>query len=169
MAMGTSDATLLEDNNRMTKYGQLLSISLCQQADQMHSLLRGGKYSDFTVRCGDRVWKAHRAILCARSKYFETFCESSAEVFNIFMPNFSRHTSLTRTRRKFPKSRSPLRKRTQTSSSRCSCISTPPNTPQAPPNSTKIPSRDTCACTPSRTSTTSRSSQKLLSTPSRRI
>ena len=168
MAMGTLDATLLEDNDRMTKYGQSLGISLCQQTDKMYSLLRGGKYSDFTVCCGDRVWKAHRAILCARSKYFETFCESNAEVSNISMPNFSRHTSLTKMCRKFPKPPSPLTKRTQTSSNKCSYTSTPPNTPQAPPNSTTIPSCDTYASTPSQPNTTSHFSKKSSSTFSRR-
>ncbi|KAK6349378.1 hypothetical protein TWF730_010125 [Orbilia blumenaviensis] len=42
----------------------------------MSSLLESGKYSDFTIKCGSKQWKVHRAIICPQSKFFETLCDS---------------------------------------------------------------------------------------------
>jgi len=38
----------------------------------MAKLLKDGLLSDVTIACGDSLFKCHRAILAARSKYFET-------------------------------------------------------------------------------------------------
>ncbi|KAG6358052.1 hypothetical protein INS49_013936 [Diaporthe citri] len=35
------------------------------------NLLETGWFSDFSVICGDRTWKTHKAILC-RIEYFKT-------------------------------------------------------------------------------------------------
>ncbi|EGX54029.1 hypothetical protein AOL_s00004g62 [Orbilia oligospora ATCC 24927] len=43
----------------------------------MEGFLESGKYSDFTVICGPKEWKVHRAIICPQSEYFSTVCDSS--------------------------------------------------------------------------------------------
>ncbi|MCJ1244622.1 hypothetical protein MMC30_001820 [Trapelia coarctata] len=45
--------------------------------DGLHKLLGTGEYSDFTVTCGKRVWRVHRAIVCSRSTYFKKVCDGS--------------------------------------------------------------------------------------------
>ncbi|KAK6512598.1 hypothetical protein TWF481_001482 [Arthrobotrys musiformis] len=42
----------------------------------MEELLESGNYSDFTIICGSKEWKVHRAIICPQSEYFKTLCES---------------------------------------------------------------------------------------------
>ncbi|KAF4556013.1 Hypothetical protein D9617_2g059800 [Elsinoe fawcettii] len=38
--------------------------------------LRGNlKFSDFTVKCGEKVFQVHRAVICGQSKYFEIACK----------------------------------------------------------------------------------------------
>ena len=46
----------------------------------MHQILRTGKYSDLTIRCGLEEFKAHRSIVCPRSKFFAAACDSGFEV-----------------------------------------------------------------------------------------
>lgn len=36
-----------------------------------HSLLETGHFADLVVKCGQKEWKLHRAILCMGSKWFE--------------------------------------------------------------------------------------------------
>ncbi|KAF2737119.1 hypothetical protein EJ04DRAFT_129332 [Polyplosphaeria fusca] len=36
----------------------------------LKQLLFSGDYSDFTIVCGERTWKVHKAIICPRSDYF---------------------------------------------------------------------------------------------------
>jgi len=43
-------------------------------------LLRSGKYSDLTLRCGNAEWHVHRFVLCPRSKYFTAACDGDFEV-----------------------------------------------------------------------------------------
>ncbi|MCJ1244623.1 hypothetical protein MMC30_001821 [Trapelia coarctata] len=42
----------------------------------LQRLFENGEYSDFTVKCGERTWHVHRAIICSRSKYFKSACNS---------------------------------------------------------------------------------------------
>ncbi|KAK4168492.1 hypothetical protein QBC43DRAFT_310321 [Cladorrhinum sp. PSN259] len=37
----------------------------------LSSFLGSDKFSDMTIRCGDRVFKAHRAIVCSQSAFFD--------------------------------------------------------------------------------------------------
>jgi len=43
--------------------------------DGLHKLLDNSDYSDFTVECGAKTWRVHRAIVCSRSKYFKKACD----------------------------------------------------------------------------------------------
>ncbi|RVD86151.1 uncharacterized protein DFL_004441 [Arthrobotrys flagrans] len=43
----------------------------------MEQLLESGKYSDFTIICGAKEWKVHRAIICPQSEYFTILCDSN--------------------------------------------------------------------------------------------
>ncbi|MCJ1388001.1 hypothetical protein MMC18_000845 [Xylographa bjoerkii] len=43
--------------------------------DGLHKLLNNSDYSDFTVECGTKTWRIHRAIVCSRSKYFKKVCD----------------------------------------------------------------------------------------------
>ncbi|MCJ1438124.1 hypothetical protein MMC27_007511 [Xylographa pallens] len=43
--------------------------------DGLHKLLNNSDYSDFTVKCGTKTWRIHRAIVCSRSKYFKRACD----------------------------------------------------------------------------------------------
>ncbi|KAJ8130910.1 hypothetical protein O1611_g2717 [Lasiodiplodia mahajangana] len=43
--------------------------------DSDHELLKTGKFSDITVKCGDRTWNLHRAILTSRCEYFRAALE----------------------------------------------------------------------------------------------
>ena len=39
------------------------------------SIFKSEKYSDLIIRCGDRVFKVHRAIVCPRSHFFAAACD----------------------------------------------------------------------------------------------
>ncbi|KAK6332981.1 hypothetical protein TWF718_010807 [Orbilia javanica] len=43
----------------------------------MEDLLKSGKYSDFTIKCGSKEWKVHRAVICPQSEYFRIVCDSN--------------------------------------------------------------------------------------------
>jgi len=49
------------------------------QKDGIHaclsSIFESKKYSDLTIRCDDRVFKVHRAIVCPRSHFFTAACD----------------------------------------------------------------------------------------------
>ncbi|KAL0258136.1 hypothetical protein SLS55_007308 [Diplodia seriata] len=38
------------------------------------TLFSSGKYSDLTVRCGERSWSVHKAVICSRSGFFDGAC-----------------------------------------------------------------------------------------------
>jgi hypothetical protein len=38
------------------------------------SLLRSEKYADLTIRSGDHVWLAHKAIICSQCEFFDRAC-----------------------------------------------------------------------------------------------
>ncbi len=37
----------------------------------LSALFGSDKFSDMTIRCGDRQFKAHRAIVCSQSRFFD--------------------------------------------------------------------------------------------------
>ncbi|KAI7265124.1 hypothetical protein KC345_g8569 [Hortaea werneckii] len=46
--------------------------------DALRKLLETGEYSDLTIKCGDRTFKVHKIIICARSEYFAAACKPGA-------------------------------------------------------------------------------------------
>ncbi|KAJ9194940.1 hypothetical protein DTO027B5_5637 [Paecilomyces variotii] len=52
--------------------GATLHMSFCFYHGLLGKLLEDGSYSDFTIRCGDREWKVHKAIVCSQSDIFDT-------------------------------------------------------------------------------------------------
>ncbi len=55
-------------------------IALTTNTDQHHRLFDSGEDSDFTVKCGNRVWQLHRVILRSGSEYFKNACSEKFEV-----------------------------------------------------------------------------------------
>ncbi|KAK4118054.1 POZ domain-containing protein [Parathielavia appendiculata] len=54
----------------------------------LSSLLGSDKFSDMTIHCGDRVFKAHRAIVCSQSAFFDKaltggFSEAATSIINL--------------------------------------------------------------------------------------
>ena len=43
-------------------------------------LLKSGQYSDITITCGRSSFKAHRAVICPKSKFFEAACKKGFKV-----------------------------------------------------------------------------------------
>lgn len=43
-------------------------------------LFQSGDFADLVVKCQDREWKVHRAIVCQHSRYFERMCKSGFRV-----------------------------------------------------------------------------------------
>lgn len=41
------------------------------------SLLEAGKYSDLTIKCGERKFAVHRALICSRSGFFDGACSNA--------------------------------------------------------------------------------------------
>lgn len=39
------------------------------------SVYDSSKYSDLVIRCGDREFKVHRAVVCPRSTFFAAACD----------------------------------------------------------------------------------------------
>ncbi|KKY31156.1 putative btb poz domain-containing protein [Diaporthe ampelina] len=61
-----------------------------ERADLLNRLLETGEFSDFSVVCDDRTWKAHKAILC-RIEYFNKVITSGlkeSQENQINIPNF---------------------------------------------------------------------------------
>ena len=46
-----------------------------------------GKFTDLTITCQGRIWKAHRVVLASRCKFFETCCKGEFEVRRRFVSN----------------------------------------------------------------------------------
>ncbi|KAH9826501.1 hypothetical protein Tdes44962_MAKER00464 [Teratosphaeria destructans] len=46
--------------------------------DALRILLKSGDYSDLRIKCGDKEFKVHKAIVCARSEYFAKACKPGA-------------------------------------------------------------------------------------------
>lgn len=48
--------------------------------DGLRGLLMEEKYADLTIRCGGRDFKAHRAIVCTQSAFFDKACSGGFKV-----------------------------------------------------------------------------------------
>ncbi|KAM0283255.1 hypothetical protein ACHAQH_002549 [Verticillium albo-atrum] len=47
--------------------------------DAMKRLRKSGEYYDMTIVCGDQTYRAHKAIVCSRSKYLEAMFKSGMQ------------------------------------------------------------------------------------------
>lgn len=52
-------------------------------ATKLSTLLESGKYSDLTLYCGSRKWKAHKSVLCIQSDFFAKACDGEFQVGNL--------------------------------------------------------------------------------------
>ncbi|KAF1818340.1 uncharacterized protein K489DRAFT_374369 [Dissoconium aciculare CBS 342.82] len=50
------------------------SIDRAGSVPNFGSLLRSEKYADLTIKSGDRVWLAHKAIICSQCEFFDRAC-----------------------------------------------------------------------------------------------
>ena len=46
----------------------------------LQNLFNSSDYSDLTIRCEEREWKVHRAIICPQSKFFAVACNGDFKV-----------------------------------------------------------------------------------------
>ena len=44
--------------------------------DAYARFLDTGRHSDFEIECGEHVFKVHKAIICAKSEFFDKLCSS---------------------------------------------------------------------------------------------
>ena len=49
----------------------------CHLMTSNYELFTTGKYSDFTVFCGNREFRLHRSIVCPRSSFFASALDSN--------------------------------------------------------------------------------------------
>ncbi|KAJ5938430.1 BTB/POZ protein [Penicillium verhagenii] len=57
--------------------------TLSKSSDFMRELLLGGQFSDIDIICQDVTFKAHRAIVCTQSRFFNSaFCDGFKESFD---------------------------------------------------------------------------------------
>ncbi|RLL94481.1 hypothetical protein CFD26_103110 [Aspergillus turcosus] len=68
--------------------GKSVDLTRCDAADDeaavkakglVHSQFLNPAYSDLSIICGDKVFPAHRIIICPQSKYFEDACKAKFE------------------------------------------------------------------------------------------
>lgn len=52
-------------------------------ATKLSTLLESGKYSDLTLKCGSRNWKAHKSVLCIQSDFFAKACDGGFKVSSL--------------------------------------------------------------------------------------
>ena len=49
-------------------------------ADSLEKLLYNNQFADFTISCGNKEFKVHRAIVCSDSYFFEAVCNHDFKV-----------------------------------------------------------------------------------------
>jgi hypothetical protein len=70
----------------------LLWLPSCNLWYELLTILRlyrfytSGKFADFEIYCHGHVFKVHKIIICASSKYFEALCGGSFRVRNLDSP-----------------------------------------------------------------------------------
>lgn len=62
-----------------TPISNIKTIAQNQHTEAMTKLFDSGEDSDFTVKCGNRVWQLHRVILRSGSAYFKNACSEKFE------------------------------------------------------------------------------------------
>ncbi len=60
-----------------------LKPSDVQMLIDMSRLLKSEKYSDLTLKCHERAFKVHRAVVCTRSSVFAAAIDGGFKVFAI--------------------------------------------------------------------------------------
>lgn len=46
----------------------------------LRNVLHSSKYSDVVIRCKEREWKVHRAVVCSQVKFFAVACDGDYKV-----------------------------------------------------------------------------------------
>lgn len=49
----------------------------------VRNLFNNSKYADFTIKCGDRQWPVHKAIICLHSDFFAAACKGPFQVHKV--------------------------------------------------------------------------------------
>lgn len=60
-----------------------MTMSLPNLLPVMQELLQMGKHSDFTIKCDGETLKAHKAIVCPQSRYFDAALSGEFQVGGI--------------------------------------------------------------------------------------
>ncbi len=53
------------------EYGEINSLRTSSIFSSLSSLFLSAKFSDMTIRCGERDIKTHRAVVCPQSSFFD--------------------------------------------------------------------------------------------------
>ena len=64
----------------MSEYDKEQFYNSNRMIDAICKFLRSGQCSDVTIVCGTSSYKAHRAVICPKSKFFEAACKNGFKV-----------------------------------------------------------------------------------------
>ncbi len=67
----SSRASSVGADHRDENHDAIEAFGLTSLYSALSSLLGSDKFSDMTIHCGDRAFKAHRAIVCSQSAFFD--------------------------------------------------------------------------------------------------
>lgn len=67
----SSESSSAGADHRDENHDAIEALGLASIYSALSSLLGSDKFSDMTIRCGDCAFKAHRAIVCSQSAFFD--------------------------------------------------------------------------------------------------